>query len=146
MGPDQVADVIVVGAGNAALVAALSAHEQGARVLVLEAAPREQRGGNSRFSGGIFRFAHGGLDHLRPLLTEEGAKWADRVTVASYEPQRFAGDIDLVCQGRSDPDLITTLIDTSYDTMAWMQRHGVRWELVVDKLDRKSTRLNSSHT
>ena len=39
-----------------------------------------------------------------------------------------------MCQGRSDPDLITTLIDTSYDTMAWMQGHGVRWELVVDKL------------
>jgi tricarballylate dehydrogenase len=39
-----------------------------------------------------------------------------------------------VCQGRSDPDLIRTLIDTSYDTAAWMQGYGVRWELVVDKL------------
>lgn len=134
MHSDQVADVIVVGAGNAALVAALSAHEQGARVVVLEAAPKEQRGGNSRFSGGIFRFAHGGLDHLRPLLTEEGAKWVDRVTVAPYEPQRFADDIDLVCQSRSDPELIRTLIETSYDTVAWMQGYGVRWELVTDKL------------
>lgn len=128
------ADVVVIGAGNAALVAALSAKEQGASVLVLEAAPREQRGGNSRFSGGIFRFAHGGRDHLAPLLTEEGAKWLDRVTIEPYEPHRFRADIDLVCQGQSDPDLITTLIDTSYDTMAWMQGHGVRWELVTDKL------------
>lgn len=128
------ADVVVVGAGNAALTAALAAAEQGARVVVLEAAPKELRGGNSRFSGGIFRFAHGGLDHLRPLLTEEGARWIDRVSVDAYEPQRFGADIDLVCQGRSDGDLIRTLIDTSFDTMAWMQRHGVRWELVVDKL------------
>ncbi len=128
------ADVLVVGAGNAALTAALSAREQGAEVIVLEAAPRELRGGNSRFSGGIFRFAHDGLDHLAPLLTEEGARWLDRVTIDPYQPQRFQGDIDLVCQGQSDPDLIGTLINTSYDTMAWMQGYGVRWELVVDKL------------
>ena len=44
-------DVIVVGGGNAALVSALTAHEQGAKVLVLEAAPASERGGNSRFSG-----------------------------------------------------------------------------------------------
>ena len=64
------ADVIVVGAGNAALTAALAARETGADVVVLEAAPKDLRGGNSRFSGGIFRFAHGGMDHVRPLLTD----------------------------------------------------------------------------
>ena len=51
-------DVIVVGAGNAALTAALSAAQAGARVLVLEKAPEAERGGNSRFSGGLFRFAY----------------------------------------------------------------------------------------
>ena len=51
---NRTADVIVVGAGNAALTAALAAREQGCDVLVVEAAPRELRGGNSRFSGGIF--------------------------------------------------------------------------------------------
>src|SRR3954468_11482242 len=53
-------DVLVVGAGNAALCAAISAHENGARVLMLEAAPLEERGGNSHFTGGAFRFAYGG--------------------------------------------------------------------------------------
>ncbi len=50
-------DVVVVGAGNAALCAAISAHENGARVLILEAAPAEDRGGNSHYTGGAFRFA-----------------------------------------------------------------------------------------
>ena len=45
-------DVIVVGAGNAATCAALSARENGARVLMLEIAPEEARGGNSAFTGG----------------------------------------------------------------------------------------------
>ena len=49
-------DVLVVGAGNAALCAAISAHESGARVLMLEAAPFEERGGNSHFTGGAFPF------------------------------------------------------------------------------------------
>ncbi|NNF28998.1 MAG: FAD-binding protein, partial [Gemmatimonadetes bacterium] len=54
-------DVIVVGAGNAALCAAIAARLQRASVLVLEAAPFEQRGGNSWFTDGAIRFAHQGL-------------------------------------------------------------------------------------
>jgi tricarballylate dehydrogenase len=53
-------DVIVVGGDNAGLVAALAAHEAGAKVIVLEAAPKTERGGNSRFAGSIFRIPHGG--------------------------------------------------------------------------------------
>src|SRR5258705_1822263 len=61
-------DVLVVGAGNAALCAAISAHENGARVLMLEAAPFEERGGNSHFTGGAFRFAFSGVDDLIAVL------------------------------------------------------------------------------
>ena len=57
-------DVIVVGAGNAALCAALSARERGASVIVLERAPESERGGNSYFTAGGFRFAHEGLDDV----------------------------------------------------------------------------------
>src|SRR5207248_2697052 len=58
-------DVVVVGGGNAALCAALAARAGGASVLVLEKAPEHERGGNSFFTAGGFRFAHAGLEDLR---------------------------------------------------------------------------------
>ena len=53
---DQRWDVVVVGAGNAAFCAALAAREKGAKVLMLERAPKELMGGNSRFTAGAFGF------------------------------------------------------------------------------------------
>jgi tricarballylate dehydrogenase len=134
MGDARSADVIVVGAGNAALVAALSAAEEGASVIVLEAAPLTTRGGNSRFSGGIFRIAHEGMDHLRPLLTDEALEWADKVELDPYPPERYLDDLRFTSQGQSDPDLIGEMVTRSYATVAWMKERGVHWELVVDKL------------
>ena len=134
MGTTHSADVIVVGAGNAALVAALAASETGASVLVLEAAPLTTRGGNSRFSGGIFRIAHDGMDHLRPLLTDDALAWADKVELDPYPPEQYLSDLRVTSQGQSDPDLIATMVAGSYDTVTWMGKRGVRWELVVDKL------------
>ena len=66
-------DVIVVGAGNAAMCAAMSAHEQGAKVVILERAPEDEAGGNSRYTAGAMRFAHNGLQDIATLvdLTDE---------------------------------------------------------------------------
>ena len=61
-------DVVVVGCGNAALCAALSARENGASVLVLEKAPQEWRGGNSYFTGGLFRFAFDNVEEVFNLV------------------------------------------------------------------------------
>ena len=58
-------DVIVVGGGNAALCAAMSAREQGASVLVLERAPEDKAGGNTAFTGGGFRMVHHGLEDVK---------------------------------------------------------------------------------
>ena len=66
----DVADVIVVGAGNAAFCAALAAREQGASVLVLEAAPQDESGGNSRFTAGSIRVVYNGIDDIRALVPD----------------------------------------------------------------------------
>ena len=63
-------DVIVVGAGNAAMCAALAARERGARVIVLESAPQEERGGNSTYTAGAMRFAYNGIDEYMEVVGE----------------------------------------------------------------------------
>lgn len=128
------AEVVVVGGGNAALVAALAAHDEGARVLVLEAAPEPERGGNSRFTGGIFRCAHDGLDDLATLLTDESKTWLDRVRVEPYAFDQYASELERATRGRADRTLAATLIEQSLQTVRWMADHGVRWELTVGKL------------
>ena len=118
-------DVIVVGAGNAALTAALSAHEAGARVLVLEKAPKAERGGNSRFSGGLFRFAYNSIDEVKDLLPE--IEREDRVEVGQYPPDRFYADLMKVTRGKANSDLSRKVVDESLPTMKWMAGHGIQW-------------------
>lgn len=61
-------EIVVVGAGNAALCAAIAASEQGAKVLVLERASFDESGGNTRFSGGAMRFTYRGLEDLKKVI------------------------------------------------------------------------------
>jgi tricarballylate dehydrogenase len=63
-------DVVVVGAGNAALCAALAAAEHVGSVLVLERSPHEVSGGNSRFTAGAFRCVYDGVDDLKALMPD----------------------------------------------------------------------------
>jgi len=72
-------DVVVVGKGNAALCAALAAKDQGAKVALLEAASEDEHGGNSRFAGGVMRFAYASLEDLRRVtdISDEEAVNSD---------------------------------------------------------------------
>lgn len=126
-------DVVVVGAGNAGLTAALAAHEAGAKVLVLEAANREERGGNSRFTGGIFRTTHEGLESLKPLLHPDNEQWFDRVETAPYTVEDYTNDWMTTSQRRPDHDLMNLTIEKSYETLLWMREQGVWFGLTADK-------------
>jgi tricarballylate dehydrogenase len=120
-------DVVVVGGGNAALCAALAAREAGVSVLVLEAAPREERGGNSRFTAGAIRVEYKGLDDLcklMPDLTEEEKATTD---FGTYTQEQFFDDLARVTQYRTDPELADLLVRRSFETLMWMRTKGVRF-------------------
>ena len=123
----QTRQVIVVGGGNAALCAAISAAEQGARVTLLERAPFELRGGNSRFTAGAMRIVYGGAEDLCRLMPELTAAELARTDFGAYSAADFYDDLGRVTHYRTDPELAETLIENSYDTLCWMHQHGVRF-------------------
>ena len=112
--------VVVVGAGNAALCAALSAREQGARVTVLEKAPREERGGNTFFSGGGFRFPYDDVDTIRELIPDLSDDELRSIDVGAYPASQFYADLARVTDGLIDPGLADTLVRQAYPTMRWL--------------------------
>jgi len=119
-------DVLVVGAGNAALCAAISAHESGARVAMLEAAPFEERGGNSHFTGGAFRFAFSGVDDLIAVLPSLAEEKLDDVDFGTYTQEQFFDDLFALTQYRCDPDLAEILVRNSLDTAKWVTGQGIK--------------------
>jgi len=105
-------DIVVIGGGNAALCASMTAAEAGARVLILEAAPKPYRGGNSRHTRN-FRCMHTGP--LGPLID-------------SYGEDEYFADLMKVTGGKTHEKLARLAIRTSQDCLPWMQERGVRFQ------------------
>jgi tricarballylate dehydrogenase len=105
-------DLVIVGGGNAGLSAALTARRAGARVVVLESAPRHFRGGNSRHTRN-FRCSHAGPTEV---LTE------------SYSEDEFLADLNRVTEHEADQALARLLIARSGSCPAWMSQFGVRFQ------------------
>jgi tricarballylate dehydrogenase len=124
---EQPYDVIVVGGGNAAMCAALSAREQGARVVVLEKAPEAWRGGNSFFTAGGFRFAFASFDEMATLVGDLSAEEIASMEVDPYTEDQFYDDLMRVTEDLADPDLALLLVRESQATVRWMRDMGVRW-------------------
>ena len=119
--------VVIVGGGNAALCAAIAARERGAEVALLERAPFEQRGGNSRFTAGGMRVAYDGVEDLRALMPDLSEQELARTDFGAYPRDQFYDDMGRVTQYRTDPNLAAKLIDESLATLRWMAGHGVRF-------------------
>ncbi|HEY4736302.1 MAG TPA: FAD-dependent oxidoreductase, partial [Xanthobacteraceae bacterium] len=122
----EAADVIVVGAGNAAFSAALAAQEQGAKVLMLEAAPEEESGGNSRFTAGSIRVVYNGVEDIKTLVPDLTPAEIETTDFGTYTAEQFFDDMARVTQHRADPDLVELLVTKSFDSLNWMRDKGVR--------------------
>src|ERR1700749_4457853 len=105
-------DVLVIGGGNAALCAAISASRQGASVLVLEGAPKFYRGGNTR--------------HTRNMRCAHDA--ATEILTGPYTEEEFWKDLLLVTGGQTDEELARFMIHESKDILNWIVEQGVRWQ------------------
>ncbi len=126
-------DVIVVGAGNAACAAAVSARQQGAkRVVVLEKAEEDLRGGNTHYSGGLLRVAFertGDLLQLIPDVEKQAPGFLTGVT--AYPEGDFSNNLRRVTEDRTAEDLAEILISKSFDTVKWMKDMGIELEAAV---------------
>lgn len=129
-------DVVVVGGGNAGLVAAIEATNLGASVLLLEKGPREDRGGNSRLSGGVFRVAYDrGMKDLEPLLEKSLLPAPiEKIDIEPYTRDDVYGDVVRLTEGLADKKWIEDIVNASLPTAAWMKEQGVKWELDRDQV------------
>jgi tricarballylate dehydrogenase len=136
-------DVVVAGAGNAALCAAISAHENGARVLVLERAPEAERGGNSYFTAGGFRFVHEGAEDIASdIIPDMTAEERARIVIPPHSRKFYYDQLMDVTHHQSDEDLVNLLIKRSRATMAWLRSHGIRF---VPMYGRQSFLVDGKH-
>jgi tricarballylate dehydrogenase len=119
-------DVVVVGGGNAALCAALAARETAKRVLVLERAPEDEAGGNSRFTAGLLRIVYNGAEDLAQLI-DLSKEEIERTDFGTYTADQFLDDMARVTEYRCDPDLTEILVKESFPTALWMRKKGLRF-------------------
>ncbi|MFV2008609.1 MULTISPECIES: FAD-dependent tricarballylate dehydrogenase TcuA [unclassified Micromonospora] len=123
--------VIVVGAGNAALCAALSAREHGADVTVMECAPRADRGGNTAFAAGTMRVEITGGAELGTLVDDLPPEQAEQIDNRPYPAEEFYDDLARMSNYQCDPDLTDQVVSRSFDTARWMRAAGVRFVPVL---------------
>ena len=126
-------DVVIVGGGNAALTAAIAAAEQGSSTLIVEKAPMHLRGGNTYFSGGLFRFSFSKLEELYKLLHDTSVRELQSINIQPYPTNEFYTDMMSTTEGLTDPNLLQVLVSESYPTMSWMHDKGIPWILAYGR-------------
>src|SRR6201994_3092935 len=124
------------------MAAALSAHEHGLSVVVLERAPRRERGGNSHYTGGAMRVAHEGVDDLVKLMPDMSEAEIRDSDFGQYTADTFFDDLATVSQYRADPELAHLLATESFSTLMWMKDQGIRF---LPQFGRQAFKVGGKH-
>lgn len=120
-------DVVVVGGGNAGIVAAIGAKNCGASVLLLEKSPKKVRGGNSRYTEALFRVAvERGTEDYKSLVEREDLP-KEEFEIEPYTKDQFYSDFIRLTDGRTDRRIAEIVVNRSLETVAWMKEQGLRW-------------------
>lgn len=125
--------IIVVGSGNAALCAGISALESGAHVRMIEKADESQAGGNSRYTAGAMRFVYESKNDLLPLLLNPNDERIPFTDFASYAREKFVQDLLGFNEGEPLSLQQQILIDKSYETIRWLASHNVKFEPIYSR-------------
>jgi tricarballylate dehydrogenase len=123
-------DVIVAGSGNAGIVAAIAAHKEGAKVLLLEKAPPEWRGGNTYFTTGTFRVAFENAQEIMlRLMPHMSRNVIESYIIPDYTKDRFYSDVMRITEGMADPEQLALVVEESLPILEWMFEQGFKWEV-----------------
>jgi tricarballylate dehydrogenase len=94
---------------------------------MLEAAPEDEAGGNSRFTAGAMRVVYNGIDDIRTLVPDLSKEEIETTDFGTYTREQFFDDMARVTQYRADPNLVELLVGQSFDALRWMREKGVRF-------------------
>ncbi|HKF72974.1 MAG TPA: FAD-dependent tricarballylate dehydrogenase TcuA [Stellaceae bacterium] len=125
-------DVLVVGCGIAGLSAAVSALEAGAQVAILERAPKEERGGNTRWTESLLRMKSEAevSDDFETHFMENAGHHLDPALVRETARDYSAWPAIVRTLGFTDPELIASFAAGAGPTLAWLKRFGVRFDFL----------------
>lgn len=125
--------VVIIGSGNAALCAAISALEKDAKVLILEKADANEWGGNSRYTAGAMRFSYDSFDDIKPLLRNPDEEKLSISDFGSYTKEKFLADLKHFNQEVEITDLQQNLVDQSLPTLQWLATHNIKFDPIYTR-------------
>ena len=137
-------DIIVIGCGIAGLSAAISAQQNGSKVAILERAPREERGGNTRYTESFWRMKNEDevSDDFEDQFAKNSGGWPDPGILEDLVRDRENQPAVLKSLGVVDPNVIATLAAEAPVALKWLKEFGVKFDfLPLYFLSQSTTRM-----